>query len=161
SSGLTSSSGNCVRSSGSGDGAIAVLPTARCCCRSSCPSAPPQPTERHGASGTTVPRPSRRRTARAPCRSPTEAMFNTLVTAWFRLLGGPPCFRIYGKGRQEKEWRVIDVFATKRRNTDSGWPSPFWRGTLITWTSSVIAMGWDCAAELLREQASEPASREH
>lgn len=99
--------------------------------------------------------------ARAPCRFPTEGMFSRLVTAWFRLLGGPPCFRIYGKGSREKEWRVIDVFATNRRNTDSRWPSPFWRGTLITWTSSVIAMGWDCAAELLREQVSEPASREH
>ena len=88
-------------------------------------------------------------------------MFNRLVTACFRLVGGPPSFRIYGKGRREKDWRVIDVFTTKRRNADSRWPTPFWRGTLITWTSSVIAMGWDCAEELLREQASEPASRAH
>jgi hypothetical protein len=88
-------------------------------------------------------------------------MFNSLATAWFRLLGGVPCCRIYGKGRREKDWRIIDVFATSRRNDDSRWPSLLFRGTLITWTSSVISLGWDAAEQLLCEQASEPASRDH
>ena len=87
-------------------------------------------------------------------------MFNRLATAWFRLLG-VPCFRIYGRGRREKDWRIIDVFASRRRNADSRWPRPFFRGTLITWTASVIALGWDCAEEILREQVEEPASREY
>ena len=37
---------------------------------------------------------------------------------------------------------------------------PLWRGTCITWTASVIAVGWDFAEEVLREQADVPASRE-
>ena len=43
-------------------------------------------------------------------------MFNELATGWFRWLGGPPCFRIYGKARQERRWRVIDVHASQRRD---------------------------------------------
>jgi hypothetical protein len=62
-------------------------------------------------------------------------MFNRLATAWFRWLGGVPCFRVYGKAR--------------------------FRGTCITWTAAVIAVGWDFAEEVLREQVAEPASREH
>lgn len=88
-------------------------------------------------------------------------MFNSLTTAWFRLIGGTPCFHVYGKGCHEKNWRIIRVFATSRRNSNSRWPAPFWRGTLITWTDSVIAMGWDAAADLLREQRENPASRDH
>jgi hypothetical protein len=86
-------------------------------------------------------------------------MFNTLATALFRALG-PPCFRVYGKGRREKDWRVIGVHATRRRNHDSRWPPYLFRGTCITWTGWVIAVGWDFALEVLREQAAEPASRE-
>jgi hypothetical protein len=71
-----------------------------------------------------------------------------------------PCFRIYGKARREPDWRQIDVFATHRRNYDSRWPSPLFRGTCITWTASVISVGWDFAEEVLREQVDEPASRE-
>src|SRR5688500_7358933 len=88
-------------------------------------------------------------------------MFNALASAWFRLLGGQPCLRIHGKGRRETAWRVIDVFATSRRDLVGGWPAPLWRGSLITWTASVISLGWDCAEVLLREQWLEPASREH
>jgi hypothetical protein len=87
-------------------------------------------------------------------------MFNKTVTSGFRL-AATPCFRIYGKARRETEWRVIDIFATHRRNGDSRWPPYLFRGTCITWTASVIAVGWDFAAQVLREQASEPASREH
>jgi hypothetical protein len=86
-------------------------------------------------------------------------MFNPLATACFRLLG-PPCFRAYAKGRRERAWRVVGVYATRRRNADSRWPAPLWRGTCITWTASVIAVGWDFAEEVLREQAEEPASRQ-
>jgi hypothetical protein len=86
-------------------------------------------------------------------------MFNSLMTAWFRRLGGVPAFRIYGKARAEADWRIIDVFATHRRDQDARWP--LWRGTCITWTAEVIAVGWDFAEEVLREQARVPASREH
>jgi hypothetical protein len=88
-------------------------------------------------------------------------MFNRLATAWFRLLGGQPSFRIYGKARPQPEWRIIDVFASDRRDSGSRWPRFFWRGTCITWSDAVIAVGWDFAEEVLREQVRNPASREH
>src|SRR5947209_14797928 len=88
-------------------------------------------------------------------------MFNKLATAWFHLLGGKPCFRIYGKARREKDWRVIEVHATHRRDQDSPWPRFLFRGTCITWTATVIAVGWDIAEEVLREQVTEPALRQH
>lgn len=87
-------------------------------------------------------------------------MVDRLVNSWFRWLGGSPCFRVYGKARREREWHVIDVFATHRRDRDSRWLYPFWAGTCITWSSQVIAVGWDFAESLLREQVAEPASRE-
>jgi hypothetical protein len=87
-------------------------------------------------------------------------MFNSLATAWFRWLGGEPAFRIYGKARPEPDWRVIDVFGSHRRSAASRWPRFFWRGTCITWTAQVIAVGWDFAEEVLQEQRREPASRE-
>src|SRR5688572_23068211 len=87
-------------------------------------------------------------------------MFNPLATGLFRLTGRP-CFRIYGRGRREKSWRVIDVYATPRRNMDSRWPAFLFRGTCITWAASVIAVGCDFAEEVLREQLVAPASREH
>jgi hypothetical protein len=86
-------------------------------------------------------------------------MFNPLATGWFRPLGAP-CFRVYGKARRERDWRVIGVHATHRRDSDSRWPPLLWRGTCLTWTASVIAVGWDFAEEVLREQAEEPASRQ-
>jgi hypothetical protein len=86
-------------------------------------------------------------------------MFNKLATACFRRAGGAPCFRIYGKARRERDWRVIDVYATHRRDQDSRWPRFLFRGTCLTWTAQVIAVGWDFAEEVLREQAVEPASR--
>jgi hypothetical protein len=86
-------------------------------------------------------------------------MVHDLASAWLRFLGGKPCFRIYGKAKSESAWRVIDVFATHRRDMLSRWP--LWRGTCITWTSSVIAVGWDFAEALLFEQSREPASRDH
>jgi len=86
-------------------------------------------------------------------------MLHDLVSAVFRLIGGDPCFRVYGKGRDEAAYHIIDVFATSRRNLDSRWP--LFRATCITWTSSVIAVGWDFAETLIRELALWPASREH
>ncbi len=86
-------------------------------------------------------------------------MFNSLATSWFRLIG-QPCFKVYGKARRENEWRVVEVYATSRRDGDSRWPAPLFRGTCITWTASVVAVGWDFAAMVLREQALSPASRD-
>lgn len=87
-------------------------------------------------------------------------MFDTLASACFRL-AGKPAFRIHGRSRHERAWRTIEVHATHRRDQDSRWPGPFFRGTCITWTASIIAVGWDFAEEVLREQMTEPASREH
>jgi hypothetical protein len=86
-------------------------------------------------------------------------MFDRLVSWWLRRLGGTPCFQIHGKTRRETDWRLIHVYATHRRNTDSRWP--LWRGTCITWASEVIVVGWDFADQLLREQSVAPASRDH
>src|SRR5262245_15846058 len=87
-------------------------------------------------------------------------MFNPTASALFRL-AGRPCFRVWGKGRREADWRVIEGHASHRRNADSRWPRLLFRGTCITWTASIIAVGWDFAAEVLREQMGTPASREH
>jgi hypothetical protein len=87
-------------------------------------------------------------------------MFNPLASAVFRTLG-TPVFRIYGKGRREPDWRIIEVHSSHRRNMDSRWPRFLFRGTCITWTSSIIAVGWDFAEEVLREQVTEPASRDN
>jgi hypothetical protein len=86
-------------------------------------------------------------------------MWNELLTRWLRRLGGVPCFRIYGKARPEAAWRTIEVYASGRRNFGSRWP--LWRGTCTTWTASIIAVGWDFAAQLMGEQAIQPASRQH
>jgi hypothetical protein len=88
-------------------------------------------------------------------------MFNQLATSAMRRLSGRPCFQIYGKARGESTWRIIGVYATHRRNYDSRWPAYLFRGTCTTWTGEIIAVGWDFAEEVLREQMSEPASREH
>lgn len=86
-------------------------------------------------------------------------MIDDCFSMWLRLLGGEPCFRIQGKAKRERGWRTIGVYATARRNAESRWP--LWRGTCITWTSEVIVIGWDFAAEFLSEQMDNPASREH
>lgn len=86
-------------------------------------------------------------------------MLNTLLTHWLRHIGGTPCFRIHGRARSEADWRVIDVFATHRRNLESRWP--LWAGTCITWTDRVVVVGWDFADKALREQREAPASRAH
>lgn len=87
-------------------------------------------------------------------------MYNLLATGVFRLCNRP-CFRIHGRGRRDKRWHIIDVHATHRRDCDSCWPRWLFRGTCTTWTSAVIAVGWDFAEEVLREQMAEPASRDH
>jgi hypothetical protein len=86
-------------------------------------------------------------------------MIGRLVTRWLRWLGGTPCFRVYGKGRPEPSWRMVDVFATHRRDVDGR--LPLWRGTCISLSNQVIIVGWDFAEQLLLEQVTEPASREH
>jgi hypothetical protein len=85
-------------------------------------------------------------------------MIDHLLTTCLRQLGGIPAFRVYGKARPETVWRTIEVFATDRRDLSSRWP--LWRGACTTWSSSVIAVGWDFAKRLLAEQWECPASRE-
>ena len=87
-------------------------------------------------------------------------MYNLLASAWLRW-GVKPAFLTWGKGRRETRWREIAVIATSMRDLDSRWPAPFWRGTCITWTSSVVAVGWDFAEGVLREQMAKSASRDH
>jgi hypothetical protein len=87
-------------------------------------------------------------------------MFNRLASRAMRRLSGRPCFQIHGKARLESAWRIIGVYATHRRDSDSRWPRYLFRGTCITWTGEIIAVGWDFAEEVLREQISEPASCE-
>lgn len=66
---------------------------------------------------------------------------------------------VYGKGKCEPCWRVISIVATSRRNLASPWP--LLAGACITWTDSIIAVGWDFAEHLLLEQFTDPASRTH
>ena len=81
------------------------------------------------------------------------------MLSWFFIkMGGPPAFQVFGKAESEPTWRVIDVLATDRRNSSSRWP--FFAGTCITWTRRAIAVGWDFAESVLREQMASPASRE-
>jgi hypothetical protein len=86
-------------------------------------------------------------------------MLHDAVSALFRSISGRPCFRIYGRASYETGWRLIDVFASHRRDLTSGWPHL--GGTCITWTANIIAVGWDFADYVLREQSREPASRSH
>lgn len=86
-------------------------------------------------------------------------MIDGWLSAWLQWFGGEPCFRVYGKARAERTWRVVSVFATSRRDAESRWP--LWRNTCVTWTSDVVAVGWDFARELIEEQAQCPASRRH
>jgi hypothetical protein len=85
-------------------------------------------------------------------------MLHDAVSAVVRRLSGPPTFRVYGRARSEADWHAIDVYATHRRDCTSRWP--LWRSTCITWSSRVIAVGWDFAALVLMEQMAEPASRD-
>lgn len=83
-------------------------------------------------------------------------MFNELVSAVIRRFSRPPCFQVYGRASYETDWHIIDVFATHRRNVTSR--LPLWRGTCIAWTANVIAVGWDFATDVYREQCRKPAS---
>jgi hypothetical protein len=86
-------------------------------------------------------------------------MFNSLASTWFRWIGGAPCFRIWARATCEQHWRVVDVYATSRRDLNSRWPAPMWPGVCITWTAEIIAVGWDVAESIYRRQRLEPASR--
>lgn len=88
-------------------------------------------------------------------------MLSNLAHDWVHWISGSPTFQIYGKARREPDWRMIDIYATPRRNRDSPWPGPFWRGTCITWTHAAIAVGCDFAEFVLREQRDRPASRQN
>ncbi len=85
-------------------------------------------------------------------------MLNDLISEWLRWLGGSPCFRVYGRVRHEKRWRVIDVYASHRRDLGSRWP--LFGGHCTTWSDNVIAVGWDFAGSLLREQTIDTASQQ-
>ena len=80
-----------------------------------------------------------------------------LLDPFLHWLGGTPCFRIFGKARRETEWRTIAVYASHRRDVFSGFP--LLSGSCTTWAADIIAVGWDFARGLLREQQNEPASR--
>jgi hypothetical protein len=69
--------------------------------------------------------------------------------------------RVWGRGKRELTWRVVEVHATQWRNVDSRSMPYLFRGTCIAWTSEIVAVGWDFATALLREQMRWPASREH
>jgi hypothetical protein len=84
-------------------------------------------------------------------------MLHDAVSGLFRRFGRP-CFRIHGRASYEPDWHVIDVYATRRRDVSGRWP--LWRGTCITWSAGAIAVGRDFAAAVLREQTTEPASRD-
>lgn len=90
------------------------------------------------------------------CR-PADAL-NESLAGWLRGLGCRPAFAVYGKSQRESRWRIIDVFATPRRNDASRWP--LWRGTCTTWSSGVIAVGRDFAKQVLDEQERHAATRE-
>lgn len=87
-------------------------------------------------------------------------MTNFFTRAWVGAGDARRCFQLWGKGANETEWRVIDLYATARRDADSPWPAPFWRGTCITWGAAVIEVGWDFARLVYQEQAEDPASRD-
>jgi hypothetical protein len=81
-----------------------------------------------------------------------------MLVALLQALSGPPAFRIYGKGKPESEWRLINVYTNRRRDQSSRWP--ILRGHCITWSPTVISIGCDFAERLFLEQAAAPASRE-
>jgi hypothetical protein len=83
----------------------------------------------------------------------TVRMLGRLIRWW----SGPPAFRVYGKTRREAGWRIIDVYASARRNGNSGWP--MWRDTRACWCADVIAVGWDLARALLENPAAWASSR--
>lgn len=85
-------------------------------------------------------------------------MLHELVTAGFRTWSGSPAFSAYGRADYEAEWHVIDVYATRRRDFASRWP--LMGGTCICWSAHVVAVGWDFAELVLREQSLEPASQD-
>jgi hypothetical protein len=85
-------------------------------------------------------------------------MWNRVLSSWLRWMGGTPCFQVYGKTQPETGWRILDIYATHRRDADSSWP--LWRGTCITWTSNVIVIGWDFARQVAAEQVASPVNRQ-
>src|SRR5262249_39725731 len=60
-------------------------------------------------------------------------MIDDWLSDWHRWVGGRPCLRIHGKARGESRWRILNVYATRRRDRDGRWPLT--RGTCIAWTS--------------------------
>jgi hypothetical protein len=85
-------------------------------------------------------------------------VLNELVTGLIRACSGRPCFRIYGRASYESDWRVIDIFATHRRDFTSRWA--LGGGTCIAWTSQVIAVGWDFASWIIRDERENPTERD-
>ena len=78
--------------------------------------------------------------------------------AMLRRLSGPPCFQIYGKAQERKPIGTSSAFMRRTAATMNNAAGFSVWGTCITWTAEVIAVGWDFAEDVLREQVSEPAS---
>jgi hypothetical protein len=83
-------------------------------------------------------------------------MLDDAVSDAFSALVRPPAFRVYGRGKREHSWHIVNVLVTQRRNRNSRWP--LWRGRCITWTSSIISVGADFGQRFLDEQACDPAT---
>jgi hypothetical protein len=86
-------------------------------------------------------------------------MVDDVLSICLHWLSGEPCFQIYGKGKREREWRIVRVYASHRHDQDSRWP--LMRGCCVTWTSQVLMVGWDFARWVVQEQAVSPASRRY
>ena len=65
-------------------------------------------------------------------------MIDEWLTDYLRWIGGRPTLRIRGKVRCERAWRIIDVYASARRNRDSCWP--LLRASCVTFTSEIIGV---------------------
>ena len=57
-------------------------------------------------------------------------MFHNWVSSIYRSVQGTPCFQVYGKGRSESHFHVIDIYATSLRDWATG--IPLFRGICIT-----------------------------
>ena len=86
-------------------------------------------------------------------------MLPELLDPLLHWLGGTPALRVFGKARREADWRIVAVYASHRRDLFSG--ISLLSGSCTTWAADIVAVGWDFALGLLREQCEEPASRGH
>ncbi len=85
-------------------------------------------------------------------------MYEALLADLLHGLGGELYFCVYGRAKAERDWRVIRVYASRRRDPDSRWP--LFRNCCTTWGPDVIAVGRVLAASVFREQQLKLISRE-